>query len=258
MATGTEQRRIFVDGEAVLEYLPFEQQQPTADDARALAPLDRVVPAVLEQLAGHWLSTEDDRLTDALLGAGATMVRHSHLYSLDLSTSLPTSLPQDGTGSGTGRFQIGGIDSSAHDLAELSILAYPPGHTDHETVEASEAAVDLAKLLDGSMVGPYLAAPSGQVIHDGRIVAVCIINRMGGTPPAGGPWVSEVFRDPDLRYRGLGAMLIQRAVTVLSCDDEGSLSLVVTEGNAAEAVYRRLAFRKVWSRRKILIPVLST
>ena len=47
---------IEVDGEEVLSYIPYSQTPPTAEEATALAGLDVVIPAVLDQLAGWWLT----------------------------------------------------------------------------------------------------------------------------------------------------------------------------------------------------------
>ena len=89
------------------------------------------------------------------------------------------------------------------------------------------------------------------------VVAMALINRMTGASPTGGPWVSEICRDPDPRYAGLGASLLRRVMVQLADDGESSLSLVVTEGNPARQLYERLGFRYVKSFRKLSIPALA-
>jgi ribosomal protein S18 acetylase RimI-like enzyme len=89
------------------------------------------------------------------------------------------------------------------------------------------------------------------------VVALTLINRMPGEAPTGGPWVSEICRDPDQRYAGLGASLLCRVMAQLADGGESSLSLVVTDGNPAQQVYERLGFRYIKSFRKLSIPALA-
>lgn len=252
MSGQAERRRITVEGVAVLDYVEDMQARPVAEDVRAFGPLDQVVPVVLNRFAGQWFTSANDVLTDALLIHGASIVRHAHVYTC----SLPR---RDDAHSSVHTldvtpFQVGQIDRSPDDLAELSVLAYPVTHVDFETDIPDVAADEIRGLLDGSVLGPCLHTASAQVLDRGRLVAACIINRAPGNPPWGGPWVGEVFRDPDPAYRGLGAALLDRAARTLETDRESALSLVVTDGNPAVGVYRSMGFDHVASRRKILIP----
>lgn len=240
--------RLLVGDRPVLGFTTFLQERPTADDARALAPLDLVVPAVLDELAGMWFSSDDERLIDALMKAGATIVRHAHRLELDLSGE-----PVD-VGSVPESLLVGPIDRSAAELAELSVRAYPAGHPDFSSPRPEAAAGELERLLSGSLIGPLMAGASGQVLDRRRLVAVCIINRSPNLSGPGGPWVSEVFRDPNASYRGLGTMLLRGAIASLSADGERLLGLAVTDGNPARAVYEKLGFHVVRSGRKLLIP----
>ena len=251
MTNDAQRRRITVDGIAVLDYVDATQARPVADDVRALAPLDLVVDVVLDRFADRWFTSDDDALTDALLARGASLVRLGHVFTLPLPRrdGLPRVSTVDLSSS-----RIEAIDRSPHDLGELSLRAYPATHVDFETDVADVAADEIRGLLDGSILGPCIRTASAQVIDRGRLVAACIVNRAPGTPPWGGPWVSNVFRDPVPAYRGLGAVLLHRAVTVLEAAGESALGLAVTEGNPAMDLYRSMGFEHVAGRRKLLIP----
>jgi ribosomal protein S18 acetylase RimI-like enzyme len=87
----------------------------------------------------------------------------------------------------------------------------------------------------------------------GLLVAACIINRNPDNARSGGPWVSDVFRRPGPRYRGLGRVLLERSIAVLADAGESSLGLVVTDGNPVVRLYEQLGFEHVSSRRKLAI-----
>ena len=246
MGSETSTEQLLVDGVPVLSYVPFRQAHPTADEAIAIADLDVVVPAVLTQLAGCWFSSPDDTLIDALIAGGATVVRHSHVMVCDVRGHRPLHEAR--------AVSVVPIDGSSAGLAEVSVRAYPPAHVDFETTVAAEAQVEIDALLKGTLVGPFMASASGIVVDDGRTVAALIVNRMPQNPVAGGPWVSELFRDPDLAHRGLGTVLLDHAIRALRAAGDVSLSLAVTDGNPAMFLYDRLGFETVTSRRKLLIP----
>ena len=64
-------------------------------------------------------------------------------------------------------------------------------------------------------------------------------------PPLHGPWLLELFRVPG--RRGVGALLLERALHELAAAGHASLGLSVTEGNPARGLYERLGFATVWS-----------
>ncbi len=241
-------------GRPVLRYLPEPGDPPTAGRAEPLGDRNDVVAAVLEDLAGWLFITEDDALTDALIAAGCSMNRRGALYSRDLVANPPD--PSWGTAR-IGSFQSEPLDLPAAALVAVSLAAYPTGHPDAETQDPVKVESDIDGLLTGSMVGPLMDVSA--VVRDKErdsnpVVALALINRMSGVSPTGGPWVSEICRDPDPRYAGLGALLLRRVVAQLADDGESSLSLVVTEGNAARQLYERLGFRYVSSFRKLSVP----
>ena len=244
-------------GRPVLRYLKEPGDPPTAGRAEPLGDRDDVVAAVLEELAGWLFITKDDALTDALLAAGCSMNREGALYSRDLVADPPD--PSWRT-ERIGSFHGEPLDLPAAELVAVSLAAYPPGHPDAETQDPVKVERDIDGLLSGSIVGPLMDVSS--VVRDDErdsspVVALAVINRMSGASPTGGPWVSEICRDPDPRYAGLGASLLRRVMAQLAVDGESSLSLVVTEGNPARQLYERLGFRYVKSFRKLSIPALA-
>jgi GNAT superfamily N-acetyltransferase len=247
MVSEPSRAQLFVDGEPVLSFVPIEHDgHPEADDAVPMAEPDVVVPAVCRQLEDCWFRSPDDGLTDALIAGGATVVRHSHVMTCDVTR---TQRPRTGA-----TVSIVPIGASSIELAELNVRAYPPDHVDFETNDATEAQEAIDAMLSGTLIGPFMTSASAMVTDAGRPVAVLIINRMPDHAIAGGPWVTELFRDPDPAYRGPGARLLERAIRTLRSEGETSLSLAVTEGNPALEVYRRSGFDLVASRRKLLIP----
>ncbi len=146
------------------------------------------------------------------------------------------------------------MDATPLELGALAVRAYPLGHLDFETADPLEAADEFVALADGTLVGPFRDDASGLIRWRDRIVAVCIINEMEGDASDAEPWVSEVFREPGETFAGMGALVLQRAIHLLAEAGETSVGLAVTDGNSAEAVYRRLGFRGSSSTRKLLIP----
>lgn len=238
----------------VLRYRFARQEAPAADEAVPLAPLQVVVPAVLDQLSGWWLTSPDEALTGALLAAGASVVRHAHVYTFPLA-GADASPEQPERPEPPPGLTIGPIDRIPAELVPLVVAAYPPGHVDHQGPDPAVEEAELRLLLEGELVGPYLAGPSAQITDgDGQVVAAVIVNHAGGEPPLGGPWVSQVLRLPGERWAGLGALALRHALAVLAAAGETSLGLAVTEGNPARRVYERLGFRLVSSHRKLAIP----
>ena len=205
---------------------------------------------IMRELAGWQIATRDPGLAAALRGAGCSAVRHGHVFSRDLVLNPPDPdwLTPDLPG-----LRLKSLDRPASDLVDVSLAAYPPGHPDAETDDPAVVERLVGALLTGDSVGPFMAV-STQVLDGPAVVAVAIINRMPGAPPMGGPWVSEVCRDPDRRYAGLGSVMLRRIMAELSEGSEKSLSLVVTEGNPARRTYERLGFAHVDSFRKLLVP----
>jgi GNAT superfamily N-acetyltransferase len=108
--------------------------------------------------------------------------------------------------------------------------------------------------LDGRTYGELLVG-TAQVLRDGRPIAALIISRFAGDPPYGGPWITDVFRDPeDPLARGLGGVLIRRALALLAGTGEPALTLAVTAGNPAAQRYEALGFTRCWEARRLRLP----
>ncbi len=243
-----------VDGRPVLSYRFARQEAPAADEAVPLASLEVVVPAVLDQLSSWWLTSPDEALNGALLAAGATVVRHAHCYTFPLVEADGAPVRPDPPELPPG-LTIGPITRTPEELVPLVMAAYPADHVDHQGDDPAVEESELRLLLAGELVGPFLPGASAEITDgDGEVVAAVIVNRAGGEPPLGGPWVSQVLRQPGDRWAGLGALALRHAMAALAAAGETSLGLAVTEGNPARRVYERLGFRLVSSHRKLAIP----
>jgi ribosomal protein S18 acetylase RimI-like enzyme len=251
--TNREIRTLQHDGQPVLRYVATSEQPgqpPTATQAEALIPVHDLVPVVLEQLAGWRLATSDEEFAAALLTVGCVAVRHGHTYSRDLVADPPEPgwLTPD-----LSPLCMTPLDWPPRDLVELSIAAYPSHHPDCESEDPVEVESYLADLLMGGSMGPLMSA-SRLVVDGSRPVGAVIVNDLAGVAPTGGPWVSDVCRLPDPRYRGLGSTMLCAAMAELAEAGVPALSLTVTDGNPARGTYGRLGFRHVNSFRKVFIP----
>ena len=225
------------DGQTVATYVAEERDgEPCADAVQREGELSLVVDAALEQWAG-WQVAADPELGRALLVRGAETVRHAHTMTVDTSTADDTwRTPVLAPG-----LRIESIDLES--LSPLSLLpsqqaAYPPGHPDHETDIGTLLGL-LVLVMGGDVVGPLLPE-SALVWHDDEVVAGVLITQRPGEAPLGGAWVADVWRHPD--YRGLGTVVMRRAIAGMRERGETFLSLTVTEGNPARQRYEALGF----------------
>ena len=243
-----EWRELEHQGSVVGRYQVYRSDPPTADLFEALADVPRVVEAITARLAGWWVATADGTLADALVKAGGVQKRHSHVMTLRLPSpegqewSLPWRLEPL-----TPTSQVG------EEVVPLVRAAYPPGHPDEEEGTDAEIVADIHDRLTGGRLGPLL--PGSALAWDGdRPVGLVLVNDLPGAPPAGGPWVSDVCRDPDPRYRGMGRALLQQAIARTQESDAAGLSLAVTVGNSAQRVYEDLGFTIAVTSRKVSVP----
>jgi predicted N-acetyltransferase YhbS len=77
---------------------------------------------------------------------------------------------------------------------------------------------------------------------DGRAIGAVLVTAADGEPPLGGPWLAQLFRDPDPAYAGTGRGLLQAALARLAAAELPALSLAVTDGNPAMHLYEALGF----------------
>lgn len=237
------------DGTAVLTYEPWTTEDRPGADAVELADgvsLDDAVAALLGQLPGAVVSG-DDILLDALLAAGARPRRYAHTYSWDLRADAP---PTGWASLGAhGGMQVEpAVGHTAEQLLPGSEAAYPADHVDG----GRDAAEDLRGILSGTVVGPLLPCSAVVVDRDrgDEVVAALLVN----DSPTSGPWVADVFRRPEPRYAGLGALLLRRGLARLAAARRTSLGLAVTDGNPAQSFYERLGFRHTGAFRTVYLP----
>lgn len=243
------------DGQPIARYQIFGGESPIADRFETFADVDLVLDAALGQLSGWQLATEDDDLVQRLVERGAHQIRHAHVMSVALSTptagiAVNTAVNLDNVGHLVPLTADSTFDAP---YAALMRRAYPPGHPDAETGNDAEILTDLTRRVRGERLGPLLNG-SYALVDEERPVALIIVNRVPGDPPFGGPWVSDVCRDPAPEYRGVGRALLIQAMNRLRADAEQSLSLAVTVGNPAQRVYENLGFEIAITTRRLRLP----
>jgi len=173
---------------------------------------------------------------EALIATGAVLERHAHQMRLRLPVPAPPTAPDIAA-----EFRPFTPDAEPPvpwaDVLPAFLTAYPPGHPDH--LEGGETLVDqyLVPYTRGARLGPLLCSASAIAVRAGRAYGgILVVDR-----PGEGPWVCDVWRDPDPRYAGTGTALVRWAAQRLEGWD--SLGLVVTVGNeAALRSYQRAGF----------------
>jgi GNAT superfamily N-acetyltransferase len=134
------------------------------------------------------------------------------------------------------------VNRYADDLGAVHVASYPVGHPDHAAHDAAAAAEEMRSISRGELLGPVLDV-SRLALYDHRIVGACVIVDREGTPPFGGPWVLDVFRDPACPVRGIGSALLVSALAAARSAGLDGVSLAVShENEAALRLYRRLGF----------------
>lgn len=243
--------QLVVDDTVVGRYHLYESQPPAAELFVAEVPADRAAIAVVTQLPGWNLTTTDERLASELIARGARSLRYYSLLTCDLVSLDEVDLTRREFVLDEQRLTPDFVPQP--DLVPLIRRAYPPGHPDEELGTDDEILADIARALHGDRLGPLM--PQSRLVLDaGRPVALGIVNRVPGVAPAGGVWLTDLCRDPDPAYAGLGRSLL---VDVLQdCRDSGetAVSLAVTDGNPARTVYESVGFSLVAATRKLRLP----
>jgi len=227
------------DGSGGIDWLIVEE---------LLAPPETVARTLLAEARGVRVVTEDDALVEALVQGGGRVQRRGHDYEYDLSKApaewAETPAPQ-------GFRLTNDVDAAA--LVEAHTLANPPGHPDHEP--GLDHLEDLRAMLDGKVLGPCVREATWQVADaEGPCGAVIVVDREG---PVRRGWVVEVFVHPRHQGRGLGRVLLQRAVAGTRRAGIPRLGLVVSDGNPARRVYDALGFEHLRCGTNVDIPLLS-
>lgn len=195
---------------------------------------------------GESVDVREGVLSAALTGSGAAVVRRSLLMAL---RPLPAALDP-----GPFPGNVGPMATRPDRCAGALLRAFPPDHSDYDPAIADLAGAEraLASYFAGTVIGPFIADASSEATDPaGRVVGGIVISRMPADESSpGGPWVTEVFVEPDQQGHGVGRALFARAVGELRVAGETSLRLAVQIDNPARHVYERLGFAtdSAWSR----------
>jgi GNAT superfamily N-acetyltransferase len=180
--------------------------------------------ACLRELGG-WTVFEQVELARALFAAGARPRRHATLMTHSLREVPAETDPR-----------VVALSAGAAVLMPAHRTAYGPDHPDHAIASQDDP---LGRLLSGELVGPLLEC-SRMAVVEGAVVGAALVNDFAGEPPEAGPWLSEIFRDPE--HRGVGRALLRGVLTAAAADGQKALGLVVSHGNPAERLYRAEGF----------------
>jgi hypothetical protein len=217
--------------------------QPLANrfaPADGFAP-ERAAAAVMADLKG-WRVAVTEPFGRLLVAAGARPLRHSHVMSRDLTRNpAPSEWLEPKLPAG---IRLTPVDRPAIDLVPALLAAFPPDHPDYTDIRSPEHPEDeLDELMSGDLLGPLLRCSALAVGEGGEVVGAILVNGKPGEPPFDGPWISDVFRRPDVP--GVGGSLLRRALAVATRDRLPAVGLAVTHTNPAMALYAALSFDDV-------------
>ena len=195
-------------------------------------------------MPGWRFSTSDRSLAEAILAAGATERRHAHTMSRALTEPLPATSAVD-RAMRIEPLTPAQVDRHALALGAINIRAYPADHPDAFDGDEAAAVSQLRAIARGEMLG-LLLAESRIALADSRIVGACLVVDRPGEPPHAGPWVIDIFRDPDGSVRGIGTALLSRVLRAGAEAGLPAVSLAVSHDNApARGLYSKLGFVEV-------------
>jgi GNAT superfamily N-acetyltransferase len=226
--------------------------RPHADLFEVHGSVEEAASAVLTQLPG-WALSCDPSLAAELEARGARIIRRADEMTYDLDAHpVPASWARPVVPPG---LTIEPLHQPAEELVDLWRAAYPSDHVDHDPRAHTAEGVDfLGRVLRGDVLGPVLPYSGSVTSRGGRAVAACIVTDRPGASPHGGTWVTELFRDPDPEYAGIGRALLQRALALAGAAGRPAVGLVVSTGNPARELYLDLGFDLVTSSVSLVLP----
>lgn len=225
--------------------------RPTAADLRAVPGTDlkRFAKIAARDLPGVRVITRLDEAA-ALTEAGATVVSSSVHMVRDRLQEDPPPLRWAAPHLAAGLEAVA-VETVAEDaLSAAQLMAFGPGHPDHEATLESQVAGHLHALLAGELLGPLYSDASAAVVDARRnLVAALVATHWEGIGEEwrGGPWLVDLFTVPGAPLL-LGRSLLTRAVAVASLDGHPAVGLTVNAGNRARRMYERLGFRESFYR----------
>ncbi|WP_030255640.1 MULTISPECIES: GNAT family N-acetyltransferase [Streptomyces] len=236
------------EGTPVLRYLLDEREgRPWADLLEVLDESADASGYIRAELPG-WVVSGPPELGQRLVADGATVLRHAHTFRRDLRADPP---PADWAGAPLREgLRAVPCDRAPEELFAAWRAAFAPGHVDHFAADDARALTErLGMLLAGKAIGPVLPSSLLAVDAEDRVVAAAVLTDRNGLP-----WIGEVFRHPELGYRGLGADLLRRAVADAAERGLADLHLVVSEGNPARRLYESLGFLLQETSLTVIVP----
>jgi GNAT superfamily N-acetyltransferase len=249
---GIEREEVLIaDGSLIGRYHLYRATRPAAELFEAVAPVPQTAQVVIDSMRGWNLTTTDADLAEELVSLGALPQRRYALMSVHLDDVAWNT--KDGP---YGRLEATPLTPDlviTPQLIELIRRAYPPGHPDQELGTDEDIRGDLERALHGERLGTLMPV-SRLVMDEGRPVGMAIVNRVPGRAPTGGPWLTDICRDPAPSFRGLGHGLLAQILRECRDSGETTMSLAVTEGNPARQLYESFGFTVVASTSKLRLP----
>jgi GNAT superfamily N-acetyltransferase len=241
------------DGGVVVHYAPATTGSVRWALDAELAPgttPGEAADALVRELPGHRVSTTDDRLVEALVARRGTIQRRAHDYGYDTATADPAWLDlKPPAGYAVEPMTDPGL------LQPVCDRAYPAGHVDFESHRSFPDG--LRQIATGTVVGPLLTGACLQVRTGTALVGAIVVT---DRPPFGArqrrvAWVTELFVDPAHAGRGLGTLLLRRALAATAAAGLDRAGLVVTDRNPARRRYEQVGFTLVASGTNVDLPV---
>ncbi|MEV0277994.1 GNAT family N-acetyltransferase [Streptomyces sp. NPDC050610] len=213
--------------------------RPRATSVRAESGSPAEASALLLRELPGWLVVTDDSVAAPLAESGAEVQRRAHRYGWDLSVRPPDPRWAQPALPAPLRLRPA-AEIPADSLRELWLAAYAAGHPDRARYErADDGLATLTSLWRGELLGPTLPF-SAVAVDDRGPVAVLAVHALER------PWITQIFRDPTPRGRGLGSALLRYALTAAAEYGLSELGASVTAGNVRSSrMFESIGFRQL-------------